>query len=202
MRTISHHCLRPATLFALALAALAAGCEKNSPPPSDPAPGDDGGQVVTRRAAVPATHPLFDRFEGTGFGNDCSADSECRTAGCSSEVCSADPGVVTTCEVLPVSLPASTSCGCVESQCQWWNAEGVTLPPVPTPSEPPPAEVSCATVLCQPPRTCLEYYGIAGPSGPKFASCEVACDPTSKKNSCPEGTSCVTIADGPGNVCR
>jgi hypothetical protein len=60
-------------------------------------------------------------------------------------------------------------------------------------------------VLCQPPKQCLEYFGIAGPSGPKFVSCEIRCDPTESaaasakaKSSCPEGTSCVTIADGPG----
>lgn len=197
--------LRPVALGAsLVLAALAAACEKPNPPPTGPttSPGDDGGQLVTRKPAVPATHPLFGRFEGTSFPNDCTADADCHTGGCSSEVCSADGGVVSTCEALPVSLPAGTACGCVESQCQWWNEEGTPLPPVPEPSEPEP-EASCATVLCQPPTVCIEYYGIAGPSGPKFVSCEIPCDPTNKKKSgCPEGMSCVTIADGPGSVCR
>lgn len=197
------HLLRPAALCAsLVLAALAAACEKPTPPPTGPttSPGDDGGQLVTRLPAVPATHPLFDRFEGTGFPNDCTGDAGCHTAGCSSEVCSADPGVVTTCEVLPVSLPAGTACGCVESQCQWWNEEGTPLPPL---QQEPNPEVTCATVLCQPPTVCLEYYGIAGPSGPKFVTCEIPCDPTAKKkHGCPEGMSCVTIADGPGSVCR
>ena len=193
---------RPAALCAFVLAVLAAGCEKNTQPPSGPGPGDDGGQVTARKLAVPATHPLYDRFEGIGFPNDCSADSQCLKGGCSSEVCSADQGVVTTCEALPISLPASTACGCVEGQCQWWNPDGLVLPDLPAPSE-EPAEVSCATTLCQPPTKCLEYYGIAGPSGPKFVSCEIACDPTSKKkDACPSGMSCVTIADGPGNVCR
>jgi hypothetical protein len=47
---------------------------------------------------------------------------------------------------------------------------------------------------------CVTYYGIAGPSGPAFKSCEVACadDPSV----CPEGTQCISIADGPGQVCR
>jgi eight-cysteine-cluster-containing protein len=198
MRTISLH-RRPTALCAFVLAVLAAACEKNTPPPDDPGPGDEGGQVVTRQPAVPADHPLFDRFEGVGFPNDCSADSGCHTAGCSSEVCSADPGVVSTCEVLPVSLPANTACGCVEGQCQWWNAEGVTLPPLPE----EPQEVGCATVLCQPPTVCLEYFGVAGPSGPRFVSCEIPCDFTSKKAAgCPAGMSCVTMADGPGAVCR
>jgi len=47
--------------------------------------------------------------------------------------------------------------------------------------------------------TCARYYGIAGPSGPEFSSCEITCD---AKGGCPEGASCVTVADGPGQVCR
>jgi len=46
---------------------------------------------------------------------------------------------------------------------------------------------------------CVKYYGIAGPSGPEFSSCEIAC-PSGK--GCPAGTACATIADGPGAVCR
>jgi eight-cysteine-cluster-containing protein len=195
---------------AFAFAALAAACEKPSPPPPGPTPGDDGGSVVTRMPAVPTTHPLFDRFEGTGSPNDCSADADCHSAGCGGEVCSADAGVVTTCEVLPVSLPENTACGCVEGQCQWWNADGITLPPLPEPAP----EASCATVRCQAPRQCLEYFGIAGPSGPKFVSCEIPCisdltsNPASRsaatkqEAACPTGMSCITIADGPGSVCR
>ncbi|HUQ06126.1 MAG TPA: hypothetical protein VM261_26665 [Kofleriaceae bacterium] len=47
--------------------------------------------------------------------------------------------------------------------------------------------------------SCVKYYGIAGPSGPEFTSCEVTC---AGKGACPEGTRCVTVADGPGEVCR
>ena len=47
---------------------------------------------------------------------------------------------------------------------------------------------------------CIEYYGIAGPSGPKFTSCETSCAEDPAK--CPDGTACQTIADGPGQVCR
>lgn len=46
---------------------------------------------------------------------------------------------------------------------------------------------------------CLEYYGIAGARGPKFTSCETPCRAGS---SCPDGLTCITIADGPGQVCR
>lgn len=192
---------RAALGVCVAFVALAAGaCEKPNPPPAEPAtqPGDGGGSLTTRQPAVPAEHPLFDRFEGTGFRSDCSGDTDCRTGGCSREVCSAEADVASTCEVLPVSLPEGSACGCVQSQCQWWNEGGATLPQLP--EEP---EASCATVLCQPPTVCLEYYGIAGPAGPKFVSCEIPCDPTAKmKSTCPDGMSCVTIADGPGSVCR
>jgi len=198
MRTFLHE-RSTAALAVVVLSTFVAACERPNPPPAGP--GDDGGQVVTRQPAVSATHPLFDRFEGTGFPNDCNADAECHTGGCSSEVCSADPGVVTTCEVLPVSLPANTSCGCVSGQCQWWNPEGLTLPS-PPPEPAPTEEASCAVTLCQPPTVCIEYYGIAGPQGPKFVSCEIPCNPADKKSRCPEGMSCVTIADGPGSVCR
>jgi hypothetical protein len=47
--------------------------------------------------------------------------------------------------------------------------------------------------------TCVSYYGIAGPRGPQFKSCEIKCQ---AQTDCPSGTKCVTIADGPGQVCR
>ena len=56
------------------------------------------------------------------------------------------------------------------------------------------ADGTCPTGLA-----CAKYYGIAGPSGPEFSSCEIACD---TGQACPEGTACATIADGPGAVCR
>lgn len=186
--------LHGAALAAAVLALTATACNRNTPPPTT----DDGGQPppITRQAAVPGDHTLFDRFEGTGFDNACNADADCFVAGCSGEVCSATADVITTCEVLPVSLPAGTACGCVQSQCIWWNPNGLTLPPV----DEEPAEATCATVLCEPPTVCLEYYGVAGPAGPKFVSCEVPCG--EGRDECPEGQQCITIADGPGQVCR
>lgn len=204
----------PLRYYALALAVLAlAACDKKQPPAADDGvvnpPGDDGGKApppAVRKPAVPTDHPLHARFEGTDFANDCKTDGDCHAAGCSSEVCSADAGVITTCDVPLVSLPAGTACGCVEDQCRWWNAEGTTLPAVePPPVEPPPVEppkASCATTTCEAPKQCIEYYGIAGPSGPKFVSCEIPCKAGAKTSGCPAGTTCVTIADGPGSVCR
>jgi hypothetical protein len=46
---------------------------------------------------------------------------------------------------------------------------------------------------------CVTYYGIAGPNGPAFKSCEITC---ASGKGCPAGSSCITIADGPGAVCR
>ncbi len=159
------------------------------PPPTQPPPDAD------RTPAVPDDHPMFGRFEGAGFPNDCQTDAACHIGGCSSEVCSADEGVITTCDVPLVSLPASTQCGCVGGQCRWWNESGQTLPLPPA----PPA-VDCDGTPCAPPRECIEYFGIAGANGPKFYSCDIRCLPG--KPGCPEGTVCQTIADGPGSVCR
>jgi hypothetical protein len=47
--------------------------------------------------------------------------------------------------------------------------------------------------------TCVTYYGIAGPRGPAFKSCEIKC---AGGVTCPTGKTCVTVADGPGQVCR
>ena len=46
---------------------------------------------------------------------------------------------------------------------------------------------------------CVAYYGIAGAKGPEFKTCEIKC---TAKTECPGAMSCVTIADGPGQVCR
>lgn len=62
-------------------------------------------------------------------------------------------------------------------------------------------EARCGDETCEAPRTCVRYYGIAGPSGPEFTSCEIRCKKPGD-GSCPEGLRCVTVADGPGTVCR
>jgi hypothetical protein len=115
--------------------------------------------------------------------------------------------VATTCERLAVQLPADAACGCVEGSCKWWSASGSTLaalpsdePPTPNSGEAPSKGlVHCGKDTCKPGQTCVGYYGIAGPSGPKFESCEWTCK---KGGKCPAGTTCITIADGPGPVCR
>lgn len=46
---------------------------------------------------------------------------------------------------------------------------------------------------------CVSYFGIAGPQGPEFKSCEIPCSHPGA--SCPLGQTCLTITDGPGQVC-
>lgn len=45
---------------------------------------------------------------------------------------------------------------------------------------------------------CVSYYGILGPQGPEFKTCEIRCR---RGDGCPQGLFCTTIADGPGEVC-
>jgi hypothetical protein len=47
--------------------------------------------------------------------------------------------------------------------------------------------------------TCVSYYGIAGARGPQFKTCEIKCE---SDKACPADHKCITIADGPGQVCR
>src|SRR5262245_1546803 len=68
---------------------------------------------------------------------------------------------------------------------------------------PPPDTVDVALLgsacgadgACPTGTACAKYFGIAGPSGPEFSSCEVSC---AASEPCPTGSSCTTIADGPG----
>jgi hypothetical protein len=58
---------------------------------------------------------------------------------------------------------------------------------------------TCDQGQCGKGLTCVEYYGIAGPRGPRMSSCEIPCK---GGGGCPDGQQCATIADGPGQVCR
>src|SRR5687767_13567439 len=87
-------------------------------------------------------------------------------------------------------------------------APAPTTPPGGSPNEPAPTWPAAKPGLgencgegdaCAQGMTCVAYYGIAGPRGPQFKTCEIRCD---KDNACPAEHTCVTIADGPGQVCR
>jgi hypothetical protein len=58
---------------------------------------------------------------------------------------------------------------------------------------------SCDLQPCADGYACVAYYGIAGPRGSEIKSCEIQCTMTAD---CPGGQRCLTIADGPGQVCR
>jgi len=78
----------------------------------------------------------------------------------------------------------------------------------PAPTEPPaatealPAQGQPCTEdrRCADGLSCISYYGVAGRAGPEFHSCEIQCGEAA--GPCPDGQSCTTIADGPGQVCR
>ena len=98
-----------------------------------------------------------------------------------------------------------------------------TAPPLaqdPTTTEPPPVRApdlppagvattgsreaqgkACAAGgSCPDGLTCVRYYGVAGRAGGELSSCELPCK--GAREGCPENQHCVTIADGPGRVCR
>ena len=57
----------------------------------------------------------------------------------------------------------------------------------------------CVDDACPEGLTPIHYYGIAGPGGPEFCSCSIPCE--FRPEDCPDGTTCVSVSDGPGNVC-
>lgn len=88
--------------------------------------------------------------------------------------------------------------GCRPSTPTQSGGEQPEPAPEPQTIEPP----MCDGQACELPRQCVSYYGIAGPSGPLFHACEIPCDRAHEGGGCPEGMRCVTIADGPGDVCQ
>ena len=177
-------------------ALLMVSCKSSESEP--PAGGDNHpGRVPV----VHKDHALYNRLEGTAYANACDTDSQCFKAGCSAEICAATKDIMGTCEALPVQFPADASCGCVSGQCTWWNGGKEKLRPEPQVQVPEeqPQGARCGESTCGAGETCIEYYGVAGPRGPKFQTCGIRCGEGGK---CPGGKRCVTIADGPGPVCQ
>ena len=52
----------------------------------------------------------------------CKTDSDCTPIGCSSQLCSSDPDIITTCE-FSEDFPDKNvyDCGCVEVKCVWYK---------------------------------------------------------------------------------
>jgi eight-cysteine-cluster-containing protein len=189
-------------LAALLSIPLLASCTRQAPRPvpANGGPGTTEAPATAAGARTPVFSPGDARhavFEGPSFQNACASDGECKVGGCSGEVCTAEEGVNTACMVHP-DQPRDATCGCVQGDCVWFRAAqagGGEGGGVGAAQGDPCDDGRCAAGL-----SCLSYLGIAGGRGPTFTSCEIPCNlPTS---TCPEGQHCVTIADGPGAVCR
>jgi eight-cysteine-cluster-containing protein len=166
-----------------------------------PAPASQPSTTGANRTALLAKDDP--RFEGPTFKNACGGDADCKTGGCSNEICTAEEGVMSAC-VVQSDQPRGASCGCVSGECVWYAAAGATPTPTPTPADSggAPQGMPCADGKCAAGLSCVKYYGIAGPNGPAFTSCEIRCGLSGATKGCPAGQKCITIADGPGQVCR
>jgi eight-cysteine-cluster-containing protein len=189
--------MRIAGLVALALVA----CSSSSRPSSSTSPpvtgGNGGGGArsdAERSVLYPGGEP---RFEGPSFKNACAADGECKVGGCGGEVCTAEEGVNSVCIAYP-DAPKDASCGCVKGECVWYKVAGSGAA-ADTGSGAAQGQ-PCHDGKCAAGLTCMSYVGIAGARGPTFTSCEIPCGLTGA--TCPDGQQCITIADGPGQVCR
>lgn len=133
---------------------------------------------------------------GGGANGGCAADIDCADG----QWCRNSDG---SCQVLGDCITAA-DCGeqnlthiqcagawmCGSSSCEW-ACSMTALPGM--------GETCGDGDACQSGLQCIHYYGIAGPGGPEFRSCEKRC---SANTDCSGSQSCVTISDGPGRVCR
>ena len=91
------------------------------------------------------------------------------------------------------TAPPPTAQGAAAEASSALDSSTDTRPRLPGQGEP------CLDGRCARGLTCIEYYGIGGPAAGLFTSCEIPCGPAGE---CPRGQSCITIYDGPGQVCR
>jgi len=157
----------------LVVAIVLAGCPSTPPPVTPPTP-----TALPARGAACATGACAEGLTCVAFSG---------IAGNQMDVCEVQCGAGGTC-------PTGETCRDIADGPQQVCVAG----PI---AEPAPATQgsSCADGKCAEGLSCLEYYGIAGARGPKFTSCEISCK---GKTACPADQQCITIADGPGEVCR
>ena len=122
------------------------------------------------------------------------------------------PAPAASAEPVATPTPLATQGSSSSVPTQGGSDDGVRPPdasPSPSPTPSPTADTGKAgsqgTICreggkCDAGLACVTYYGIAGPRGPQFTSCEIPCPEA--KSKCPAGQQCITIADGPGRVCR
>jgi hypothetical protein len=179
---------RAVILVVIALAGCKKAGTKQDPPPPPP--------VTIDAAAATGSGDMGDLLgtgsgSGSGTGKDkgCAIDSgsDCTTgSGSSSTSSGAGKGSSS-----GGGKGSSSSSGKGSSA---GNGDGTGG----TSSHPKQTE-ACPDGTCADGLTCVSYYGIAGTRGPKFTSCEIPCKGGA---ACPNGQTCRTIADGPGQVCR
>ena len=52
---------------------------------------------------------------------ECQIDNDCSITGCSSEMCTADSSIMTTCEILTNAPDKNKyACGCIKDRCGWY----------------------------------------------------------------------------------
>jgi hypothetical protein len=124
---------------------------------------------------------------GTGSGSDCTQVQCLRAYEC---VESCD-GPVLSASCCPCTAPTFDRITCDSGAAGAGSGSDPNLEELNTPCA---ADGTCSEGL-----TPVKYYGIAGSAGPEFCDCTIPCE--EDPNVCPEGTSCVTISDGPGTVC-
>jgi hypothetical protein len=108
----------------------------------------------------------------------------------------------------PLLLCLLVACGSPQPPAAQTNDPTPTPAPTQTPTQtteqpatalPSLGDPCGANDACGSGLECISYYGIAGPRGPQFKTCEIRCKVA---EDCPSGNRCATIADGPGQVCR
>ena len=191
-------------LATIALAVAACTVTTSDPAPAGP-PQHEGGPPP-----APAPAPAPAPQAGPGIGQACASGVCAAGLQCVEYYGIAGPRgpKFTSCEIRcqgGAACPGGMSCTTIADGPGAVCRPTEHAAPAPTPAPPPaPAargETCGSGVACAAGLTCIEYYGIAGPRGPKFASCEQRCA-AGKASSCPSGLTCTTIADGPGSVCR
>ena len=132
-------------LSAVSTALLVWACTNCPPPraqavaPKPPkAPAQTHQEGEPRTPLVATGHPDWERVEATSAPNSCSADDQCYVGGCDAEMCSARPGLSSTC--VGKDWPSKGGlCGCVAGKCSWYRAKAKPAKPA-APAEPSESE--------------------------------------------------------------
>ncbi len=154
-------------------------------------PAPDAGTSSEPPGIACGDYPECDALD-----NMCPAGSDCvRIDGCNAPLC------IATDEACALSCPDATECEILESFPLQIGCPG-KVPGIPDST--PTIDLAdlnrdCVDDMCPSGLTPVKFFGIAGASGPEFCSCSIPCVDTAEV--CPEGSTCQTIADGPGTVC-